>query len=293
MPIPFREVQLPKKLRFGYFTADGFVKASPACRRAVLETVDALRRQGHECIEVELPGTDRAFEIFVGLSSSDGYKTMLSHLGPDPKEKSLFLVALGPALPSFVRSFAAWLIEKAFGDRIFAQALRKTCVKPMTEYMKLCDARDKYRNMFYDEVWEKHELDCLIAPIQAMPQLPHGGCENFIAIAAATVLFNITDSAVGAIPVTRVDPDKDKITDEWIQGPGHGSNLLETGLFTAKNALYNPEAMKGMPIGIQLAGRRWEEEKVLAMMHVVDEALGKDRGFGPGSWDRMMASKIA
>jgi hypothetical protein len=27
-------------------------------------------------------------------------------------------------------------------------------------------------------------------------------------------------------------------------------------------------------------------------MHVVDEALGKDRGFGPGSWDRVTASKI-
>lgn len=93
--------------------------------------------------------------------------------------------------------------------------------------------------------------------------------------------------------MTRVDPEKDGITDEWIQGPGHGSKLLETGLFTSKNALYNPEAMKGMPVGIQLAGRRWEEEKVLAMMHVVDEALGKDRGFGPGSWDRTTASKFA
>lgn len=40
-----------------------------------------------------------------------------------------------------------------------------------------------------------------------------------------------------------------------------------------------------MPVGIQLVGKKWEDEKVLAMMHVVEEALGKDRGFGPGSWD--------
>jgi len=26
-----------------------------------------------------------ACDIFVGLTSADGYKTMLSHLGPDPK----------------------------------------------------------------------------------------------------------------------------------------------------------------------------------------------------------------
>ena len=26
-----------------------------------------------------------ALKVFVGLTSADGYKTMLSHLGPDPK----------------------------------------------------------------------------------------------------------------------------------------------------------------------------------------------------------------
>jgi hypothetical protein len=31
----------------------------------------------------------------------------------------------------------------------------------------------------------------------------------------------------------------------------------------------------------QLVGRTWEDEKVLAMMGVLDDALG-ERGFGPG-----------
>lgn len=30
---------------------DGYVKASPAVKRAILESVEALRREGHECIE--------------------------------------------------------------------------------------------------------------------------------------------------------------------------------------------------------------------------------------------------
>ncbi|KAF8630529.1 hypothetical protein AX15_002855 [Amanita polypyramis BW_CC] len=291
MPLPFRDVQLSSKLRVGYFTTDGFVKASPACQRAVLETVEALKRQGHECIEIEMSYVSRAFEIFIGLSSSDGYKTLLSHLGPDPKEKALFLVTLGPSLPSFLLSFVTWVVDKVVGDKIFAGAMRAACVKPMTEYMKLCEERNKFNKMFYDQVWDKHELDCIIAPVQAMPQMPHGGCENFIAVAAATILFNIADSPVGTIPVTRVDPEKDKITEEWINGSGHGSTILESGLFTSKNALYNPEAMKGMPVGVQIAGRKWEEEKVLAMMHVVDEVLGRDRGFGPGSWDRFKEAK--
>lgn len=34
---------------------DGAVKGSPACHRAVLETVEALRKEGHECIQIEPP----------------------------------------------------------------------------------------------------------------------------------------------------------------------------------------------------------------------------------------------
>ena len=34
---------------------DGFVKSSPACQRAVEESVEALRREGHECIEFTPP----------------------------------------------------------------------------------------------------------------------------------------------------------------------------------------------------------------------------------------------
>lgn len=54
-PIPYRDVQLPKKLKFGYYLMDGLVKASPACKRAVLETVETLRREGHECVEFDVP----------------------------------------------------------------------------------------------------------------------------------------------------------------------------------------------------------------------------------------------
>ena len=55
VPIPYRDVELPKKLKFGYYLMDGLVKASPACKRAVLETVGALRREGHDCVEFDVP----------------------------------------------------------------------------------------------------------------------------------------------------------------------------------------------------------------------------------------------
>ena len=37
------------------YDTDNYIKASPSCQRAVLETVEALRKAGHECTEVEVP----------------------------------------------------------------------------------------------------------------------------------------------------------------------------------------------------------------------------------------------
>ena len=58
-PVPYREVKLGPKLKFGYYFNDGMARITPACRRAVSETVEALRGQGYECVEFELP--HRAF----------------------------------------------------------------------------------------------------------------------------------------------------------------------------------------------------------------------------------------
>lgn len=41
----------------------------------------------------------------------------------------------------------------------------------------------------------------------------------------------------------------------------------------ALHELYDADAMNGLPVGVQVIGRRLEEEKVLAGMKVVKEAL--------------------
>lgn len=46
--------------------ADGVVKGSPACHRAVLESVEALRKAGHECVEIEGPDCAYTLTFTVG-----------------------------------------------------------------------------------------------------------------------------------------------------------------------------------------------------------------------------------
>lgn len=52
-----------KKLKIGYFTVDGFLIPVPACKRAVLQTVEKLKNDGHELIEFKIPKPELMAEI--------------------------------------------------------------------------------------------------------------------------------------------------------------------------------------------------------------------------------------
>lgn len=99
-----------------------------------------------------------------------------------------------------------------------------------------------------------------------------------------TFLYNIVDTTVGVVPVTFVDAVKDAFSDEWFARGKAGSKIVEKRVYGGQGgvgAVYDAKAMEGIPVGVQVVGGHWEEEKVLEMMKVVDEALGP-RGFGPG-----------
>jgi len=106
-------------------------------------------------------------------------------------------------------------------------------------------------------------------------------------LAFTTALYNVVDSPVGVVPVTRVDRAKDVINDEWqTSGGAKGSSFIYDKAYGGKTPVYNPSAMHGIPVGVQIVGKHWGDEKVIEMMKVVDVALGK-RDFGPGVWGSM------
>lgn len=283
IPVPYQAVELPSKLRFGYYLSDSMMESSPACKRAVLETVSALREQGHECIQFTSPLNASAMEVFLGLASSDGYKKLLSHLDSDPMEDSLFLVTLGPRLPSFVRNLTCWIVKTVLGDSLFSRFFSLAREKSVSEFTDLTDQRNKITAAWYEQVWDKYGFDGIIAPVQSLPVIPHGGSTYLAPLAAATIIYNVIDSPVGTIPVTRVNPNTDQLSTDFVAGASGRSKVFDNRMYLGKNPAYDPKAMEGIPVGVQLVGKKWEDEKVLAMMHVVDEALGP-RGFGPGSW---------
>jgi Asp-tRNA(Asn)/Glu-tRNA(Gln) amidotransferase A subunit family amidase len=78
------------------------------------------------------------------------------------------------------------------------------------------------------------------------------------------------DYTVGVLPVTHVDKTKDQLPTNFrlkkLNGAAQGAYKL-----------YNADEMHGLPVGVQVIGQRLEEEKVLALMKRVEEALGSDK----------------
>lgn len=103
---------------------------------------------------------------------------------------------------------------------------------------------------------------------------------------AGTAQWNIVDSTVGQIPVTFVDPARDGLTEEWHKRrlTHDGSKIFEQRVYGPGGA-YDAKDMAGLPVGVQVVGKQWDEERVIELMKVVDVALGP-RGFGPGDFMR-------
>ena len=92
--------------------------------------------------------------------------------------------------------------------------------------------------------------------------------------------------------MTRVDPELDAVPKDWLTtnaGDTPSSGDINKVLYGDKWG-YDATAMEGLPVGIQLVGKRWEDEKVIEVMKVVDDALG-ERGFGPDGWEKWKATR--
>ena len=79
------------------------------------------------------------------------------------------------------------------------------------------------------------------------------------------------DYSAGIIPVTHVDPVLDKL-------PASFNIKKLNGVAQGAYKHYDAEKMAGLPVGVQIVGRRLEEEKVLAVMERVEDALDKHGG---------------
>ncbi|OZJ06556.1 hypothetical protein BZG36_00540 [Bifiguratus adelaidae] len=274
IPIPYREPARQDRMRFGYYTYDGLIHCSPACVRAVEMTVEALRKAGHDVVEFQVPDILHAYITGTKLIVGDSGQTVYENVSKDKKDEGVDAFLKLHRIPMFLKKLYAWYLETFYNDYATAALLLAQHKQSVYNLWKATAARDRYRQQFLT-TWDSYasaatgqEMDGIICPVNPLPAIPHGGLAKTYTGLIYTFLYNILDYSVGVLPVTKVDRHLDDIPNrktlektQW--------NRMEKNLFS----VYNVDDMHGLPIGVQVVGRRLQEEKVIAMMQVVKDAL--------------------
>ncbi|KAI9861378.1 MAG: hypothetical protein M1813_005275 [Trichoglossum hirsutum] len=267
-----RDAKEKKRFRVGVMTDDGVVTPSPACARALQMVVSALQADGHEVVNITPPHPYEALVIASQLLNSDGCKTFSSFLrtgewnDPGAAQMSFYM-----RIPRPLKYLHYLWVRYVRRDKIWAGLLKDWHEKSMSEYWKLTSRREAYKARWH-EWWEQEaKLDFLITVPNATPAVPHDGMKQAVSSCGYTFLFNLLDYTAGVLPITHVDRSLDQLPPDFrlrdLNGVAQGAYVH-----------YNADEMHGLPVGVQVVGQRLQEEKVLAVMARIEEAMERCAG---------------
>ncbi|KAI9749227.1 MAG: hypothetical protein M4579_006955 [Chaenotheca gracillima] len=261
------DAQKKKVFKVGVMRDDGVVTPSPACDRALQQTVTALKKSGHDVVDVHPPPPYDALVLASLLLNADGCRTFRSFFRTgehdDPGAAQMNFYA---NLPSPFRYIYYLWVKHVRRDDIWAGLLRDFHEKSAFEQWKLVAKREAYKARWHEWWEEEAELDFMLTVPNATPAVPHGGMKDAISSCGYTFLFNLLDYTTGIIPVTRVDKTLDQL-------PPNFSLKSLNGVARGAYKHYDANAMHGLPVGVQVVGQRLQEEKVLAFMERIEDAM--------------------
>lgn len=266
IPLPWREVELPKKIKFGVMWSDGIVDPSPACHRALQMTVDAVKKQGHEVVDFVIPDALYGHALGGKIICSDGLEqTSSGRYFGERNDKGVNRAKWFGRLPRFVKRIYAWFVENVWGDKVWATVIRRFDQHSIIEHRENTYKKFQWRQKVFD-AWKESGIDFLLTVPHSTPAFPHYTFYDSFTGLDYTFLFNILDYTAGVLPVTHVDRMKDQLPPDFKLSKLNG---VARGTFKC----YDAEKMHGLPVGVQIVGRRSEEEKVLKGMELLEEAL--------------------
>ncbi|KAK0657256.1 amidase signature domain-containing protein [Cercophora newfieldiana] len=245
-------------------------RPSPACKRALGMVEGALRREGHEIVEVHPPDMFEALRIASRLLNADGCQMFESfRRAGEWNDSGAAQMRRLAGLPSPLRYVYYLWVKYVRRDPVWARLVRDW--RPLSAYENwhLVKEREAYRSKWF-QWWNEEKLDVILAPPNATPAVPHNGMYDAVSSCGYTFLFNLLDYTAGVLPVTHVD--------KALDGLPKGFNISKlNGVARGAYKHYDAQSMHGLPVGVQVVGRRLEEEKVLAVMQMIEDALGEEK----------------
>ncbi|EPS26957.1 hypothetical protein PDE_01897 [Penicillium oxalicum 114-2] len=239
-PVPWRRslaALSTRRLRIGFLVDDGVVKVQPPIARAVSEVVGALRDAGHEVFEWDASSHAYAYQLWEKAILSDG--------GEGCRKK----------------------IEMT-GEPLIEGMLVGTGKDLLTTSETHQLNADKYLyESEYLERWATSKIDALI-----MPNTPWVGYEPWTwvksnAYVGYTSIWNLLGYAALAVPATIVSREKDIPDHEWL------AHVPRNAGDQFNKEQYDIDLIDGMPVGVQVVGGRFGEEKCVSVAKAIEQAM--------------------
>ncbi|KAK8122584.1 Acetamidase [Apiospora sp. TS-2023a] len=235
LPIPWR---LPSpaltKLKFAVMWDDGMALPTPPVTRALRQTVAALQAVGHEIVEWSSKDQAQGLDLLNRMFVADGGLAIREEIAKTGE-------------PWFLPEMEAYTTAQEVGTR---------------DHWRLHAERQAYQKRHLDR-WNAAGIDALLCPTTPYASVENGKFRHV----GYTGVYNVLDQSCISFPTgIKVDAGLDKALDMASYQP-----MSEVDKMIQSE--YHAEAVHGMPINLQLIGRRLEEEKVVAMVKVVLDAL--------------------
>lgn len=252
----YRAVDI-RKLRIAVGTFPGRCHLSPAVARALREAAAALRTAGATLIEdVPLLSDMRTY---LGLITADGGACLREMARGSTLDwrasRIIWLAGLGGwsramlvgALRCLGQSQLAEMVSSGgpLGTRAFGELIR---AQQQVKYDTLAE-------------WDRLELDAVLIPPHELPAPQHGQPIDLVPAAEPAYFANLLGWPAGVVPVTNVRKDEQ-----------NGRPVSRDRVLQAAAAVDAGSA--GLPVGVQVLGRPWREDVVLATLAAIESQVG-------------------
>ncbi|MGC3944763.1 MAG: amidase family protein [Chryseolinea sp.] len=242
------------RLKVGYFLSDGLFEPMPAVKRAVIESVGKLKSLGVQVTEFQPPNLAEAEEIFMSIMLADNGPLFTENLQNEkPVPQIAGNVMLGK-MPSYAR-------------KVLRGALNVLGQKSMTRVMPYLNGKGeafqnqmKQKQKAFREKYLKAmdnspigKLDAILSPVCALPAFLHNTADKVGLGGAYTIQYNVTGFPAGVATVSKVKKEE-----------AVGRKVYADVLTKAASKI--EESSIGLPLGVQIAGRLWEEDVVIALI---------------------------
>ena len=232
------------RLSVGILKSDGVVNPQPPVARAIQMVSDALTKQGHKVIEWKPPSHQRSQDLMLNVWTYDGGKDVrdafaLSGEPPVPQVADLF----GPSGPT----------EEFTASRIAANNVA------MREWRK---AYMDYWNSTAALTGTGRPVDAVVCPLAPYAAARRGMYDYY----GYSIFVNALDYTCVVVPVTTADKSVDTVEAGY-----KALNEQDRAVFEA----YDAALYDGANVGVQVIGRRLQEEKMIALAEYIGGLVGK------------------